>query len=69
VREPFPSVATGTSLTGGVLSSGESLEVASEMNEGGTLFGDGIEPDRIDLGWGTTVRVSLAREELNLVIG
>jgi hypothetical protein len=69
VREAFPSVATGTSITTGVVSAGGELAVVSEMNEGGTLFGDGIEEDRLDLGWGMTARVRVAREKLRLVRG
>jgi NAD kinase len=67
VREAFPSVATGTSLVEGVLGGAEVLEVTSEMNDGGTVFGDGIESDRIDFGWGLRARVRVARERLQLV--
>ena len=67
VREAFPSVATGTSLVEGLLGGAEILEVTSEMNDGGTLFGDGIESDRIDFGWGLRARIGVARERLRLV--
>ena len=53
----------------GLLAEGEALEVTSEMNDGGTLFGDGIEDDRIAFGWGMRARISVARERLRLVIG
>lgn len=69
VREPFPSVATGTSVQDGLLAEDEALEVTSEMNEGGTLFGDGIEDDRIAFTWGMRVRLAVARERLRLVTG
>lgn len=68
VREPFPSVSTGTSVAQGLIGDGDCLEVVSEMNEGGTLFGDGIEIDRLALGWGVTARVRVAREQLRLVV-
>ncbi len=68
VREPFPSVSTGTSVAQGHLEGGDCLEVVSEMNEGGTLFGDGIEIDRVQLGWGMTARVRIAGERLRLVV-
>ncbi len=69
VREPFPSVATGTSVDGAIVTAGEVMEVVSEMDEGGVVFGDGIEEDRIDFAWGTTVRVEVAGERLRLVRG
>jgi hypothetical protein len=69
VREAFPTVATGVELDGGVLEEGQALEVVSEMNEGGTVFGDGIEEDRLELSWGMRVRVALARQRLRLVKG
>jgi NAD kinase len=69
VREPFPSLGTGTSIDGAVLPEGEALELFSEMNEGGVVFGDGIEDDRIDFAWGTRVRIAAAAERLRLVRG
>ena len=37
------------------------------MDEGGIVFGDGIEDDRIEFTWGTSVRVEVAAERLRLV--
>lgn len=68
VREPFPSVATGTDLRCGVIRAGAHLEVVSEMNDGGVVFGDGIEADRLALGWGQTVRIEAAKRKLRLVV-
>lgn len=69
VREPFPSLATGTSVDGALVKAGQAVEVVSEMEEGGVAFGDGIEDDRIELGWGTVLRVEVAPERLRLVRG
>ncbi len=69
VREPFPSRATFTSIARGVLTGKETLVVASEMNELGTVFGDGIEDDRLDFCWGMRLTVGIAVTSLNLVVG
>jgi len=37
------------------------------MNEGGVLFGDGIEEDRIELRFGMRATVSVAPQRLRLV--
>lgn len=68
VREPFPSVATGTSLSSGSVYRSESLVVHSEMGEGGTLFADGIESDRVEFADGQTVTIGIAEERLRLVV-
>jgi NAD kinase len=68
-REPFPSRASSTDLEQGLLPEGQPLEVVSEMNDGGTIFADGIEEDRLEFGWGMCVRVSLAAQRLHLVVG
>jgi NAD kinase len=68
VREAFPSRTTGTDLDGGSLDAGESLEVVSEMNEDGVIFGDGVEMDRLDFAWGKTAVVAAAEERLQLVV-
>lgn len=69
VREPFPSRATGTSIEEGLLSRDEHLLIASEMNELGTVFGDGIEDDRLEFHWGMRLTVGVAEMRLNLVVG
>lgn len=67
VREPFPSVATGTDLEHGLLHEGRDIVIVSEMNEGGTVFADGIEDDRLEFTWGMRLSVSLAERALHLV--
>ncbi len=67
VREAFPSVATGTELTEGCFACGEALEVVSEMNDDGVIFGDGIEEDRLEFRWGLRTEIREAGAKLNLV--
>ena len=69
VREPFPSISTGTTLDGGVVTGHGQLEVVSEMDDGGVVFGDGIEDDRLDFAWGMHLRVEVAEQRLRLVRG
>jgi len=68
VREPFPSVATGTALNFGVVAAGQALELLSEMGEGGTLFADGIESDRVEFASGQSLRIRVAARQLRLVV-
>jgi NAD kinase len=67
VREAFPSVATGTTIMEGTVTKESELAVVSEMNDGGTLFGDGIEDDAIDFRWGLCATIGVASERLRLV--
>jgi hypothetical protein len=69
VREPWPSRATGVSIGSGRLERGESLLVVSRMNEGGVVFADGMEGDRLDFGWGRTLRIAVAERQLRFVPG
>ena len=68
VREPWPSAATGTTLTEGSLSDDEQLVVRSELSDGGVVFGDGIETDRLTVGWGQRIDVGIADRVLHLVL-
>lgn len=65
VREPFPSIATGTDLRAGKVAEG--ITITSRMNEGGTIFSDGMEHDRISFDWGRRLTVSPSARTLNLV--
>jgi NAD kinase len=64
VREAFPSVSTGVSLTQGVLEAGDQLSFVSEMNEGGVVFGDGIEQDALSFAWGMKLDVRVSDVQL-----
>jgi hypothetical protein len=66
-REPWPSISTGAELGEGDVPERETLEVSSEMNDDGVLFGDGIEDDRIPFGFGRTAMLRVADERLRLV--
>ena len=67
VREAWPSKATGTNVTMGRLGDADALVVRSEMNEGGVIFGDGIEKDFLSFGWGRVATVAIAEQRLQLV--
>ena len=67
VREAWPSVATGASLTEGRIEADGTLAIASEMNDGGVVFGAGIEADHLEFGWGRRLEVRVAPERLRLV--
>lgn len=68
VREPFPSVATATSLRSGKIDAAP-LAVTSRMNDGGVIFADGIEQDFLVFDWGRRVTVGPAAQTLHLVVG
>lgn len=68
VREPWPSPSTGAELVAGVVAEGAHLELGVE-SEGLVLFGDGVEADRLTLGWGQAVVVRAAAQVLRTVVG
>ncbi len=67
VREAFASPSSTTSLTQGVLPSTSRLRVVSEMGEGGVVFGDGIESDRVEFMYGSVAEIYVAEERLRLL--
>lgn len=67
VREAFPSRATGCAVTEGIIDRRGRLDLRSEMDEGGVVFGDGIEEDRLEFGWGRGLTVRRAERTLDLV--
>jgi hypothetical protein len=67
VREPFPSVATGTSMRSGKLVS-NALQITSHMNDGGVVFADGIEQDFLTFDWGKSLSVRPSQTPLNFVV-
>lgn len=65
VREPWPSPSTGASLTSGTVR-GAALRVHVE-SDSLVAFGDGVEDDRLTLGWGELVSIGLADRRLATV--
>ncbi len=68
VREPWPSAATGATLDFGFIEGEQRLELVSEMERGGVIFGDGIEADFLEFNEGQVAAVGLAARTLNLVV-
>lgn len=66
VREPFPSVSTGTSMRSGKLAD-KALQITSHMNDGGVIFADGIEQDFLMFDWGKSLSVRPSPTPLNFV--
>lgn len=66
VREAWPSPATGTALTEGVVGEEAELTVVVE-SDGLVAFGDGIETDAVTLTWGQTVTLRAASRRLRLL--
>ncbi|MBI2570237.1 MAG: NAD(+)/NADH kinase [Candidatus Schekmanbacteria bacterium] len=68
VREAWPSVRTGASVTMGIITTGDVLVLLCEMETDGVVFGDGLESDRLELRWGQRLFVGVAPTTLNLVV-
>lgn len=68
VREPWQAGMYGATIRAGVISAGTEFMIRSEMEEGGVVFGDGIELDYMELSYGRVVVVKPSAQQLNLVI-
>jgi hypothetical protein len=66
VREAWPSPATATSHTEGVIAPAEAMRLAAET-DGLVVFGDGMAADRLVLAWGQHVAVRVSARRLVLV--
>ena len=67
VREAWPSVATGTRITKGVIEASSTLQISSDMPEDGIAFGDGIESDPVEFLSGQALVVKVAQTALHLL--
>jgi NAD kinase len=67
VREAFPSISSGTNVTSGLINKNQTLIIISEINEGGVIFGDGIEADYLPFNWGSNASFTVADNKLALV--
>jgi NAD kinase len=67
VREAWPSPATGTDIVAGLVEN-EPVVVTSEMDDGGTIFADGIESDHLLFGWGRRVSIGVSSRRLALAV-
>lgn len=66
VREAWPSPATGTDNTEGLLKASDSLTITAESDL--VVFGDGMESDTLSIGWGQRVEIAVAAVKLHLVV-
>jgi hypothetical protein len=67
VREAWPSLATGVTLTEGALGRDDPLTLTCE-SERLVVFADGLEQDRLEFGWGQQLTVAVAARRLHLVM-
>jgi hypothetical protein len=66
VREAWPSPATGTDNTEGLLKAPDSLTITAESDL--VVFGDGMESDTLSISWGQRVEIGVAPVKLHLVV-
>ena len=67
VREPFPSIATETTLVCGRAERSSPLAVRSLMPENGVIFSDGIESDFLAFNTGALATITVAERVGQLI--
>ena len=68
VREPFPSIATQTSIVHGVFTDQTPLKVTSQMASNGIVFSDGVEDDYLEFNSGAELTLSTAANKALLIV-
>jgi len=68
VREPFPSIATQTSIVHGVFTDDTPLKVTSQMATEGIIFSDGVEADYLEFNSGARLTLSTAPQQAALIV-
>jgi len=68
IREPFPSVATGTSIVYGRILPDQGLKIVSNMGDKGIIFSDGMSEDFIAFSTGMTTTIQPSEKKVNLVV-
>jgi len=68
VREPFPSIATETSIVHGAFTNDAPLHVTSQMATNGVIFSDGVEADYLEFNSGSELTVTTAPDPARLII-
>ncbi len=68
VREPFPSIATQTSIVHGVFTDDDPLRITSQMATNGVIFSDGVEEDYLEFNSGAELTLSTAANKALLVV-
>jgi len=67
IREAWQSRWSQANLTEGCIHDHQFIEIVSEMDGGGVIFGDGIEEDRLEFPWGAKAMVMKSQKKLQLV--
>ena len=68
VREPFPSIATRTTIVHGTVTNRSPLKVTSHMASNGIIFSDGVEADFLEFNSGAELAISTAPQKAMLVV-
>jgi NAD kinase len=68
VREPFISRMSAAGVVAGRVGEDASLEIESQMSEGGVIFSDGVESDYLEFNSGALAAIRPAAQRARLVV-